>query len=326
MALPRKTLVDVELTQYYHCISRCVRRAFLCGRDPLSGKNFDHRKTWLVGRLRILARVFAIEVCGYAVLSNHVHLVLRLNPDRATKWTAAEVVERWRRLFPASADAIRNCQCPERRAELITLWRARLSSISWFMRCLNEYIARRANREDNCSGRFWEGRFRSQALLDEGALLTCLAYVDLNPVRAGLANSLETSEFTSICERLNARREGKVPKWLAPFQKRRSPEQGGLPISWEDYVVLLRSTAQALLERNRESNPRFRDILERFRLNQDGFVLAVQNFSRTFFTMAGEVHRIELVSRARGCARCLGKSGARRLYRGALGVSEREVA
>ena len=74
MPQPRYTQIDVDATPYYHCISRCVRRAFLCGDDPLSGRNFDHRKSWVVDKLADLTDIFAIRICAYAVLSNHFHL------------------------------------------------------------------------------------------------------------------------------------------------------------------------------------------------------------------------------------------------------------
>ena len=99
MTRPRASLVSVADTPYYRCSGRCVRRAFLCGDDPLTGRTFDHRKTWIVERLKLLAEVFAIDLCAYAVMSNHYPLVVRLDPDRIQNWTDLEVAERWTRLF-----------------------------------------------------------------------------------------------------------------------------------------------------------------------------------------------------------------------------------
>src|SRR5690606_15772448 len=107
-----------------------------------------------------------------------------------------EVVHRWSCIFKQDAEQNKH------QKQKITLWRERLTSISWYMRCLNEKIARDVNDEEDCGGRFWEGRFKSQALLDEAALLSAMVYVDLNPIRAGIANTPEESEFTSIYERI----------------------------------------------------------------------------------------------------------------------------
>lgn len=209
MTRARYQQVSLQDTPYYHCISRCVRRAYLCGDDPVSGKNFDHRKQWLVTRIKTLAAQFSIDICAYAIMSNHYHLVLFVNEQQAKDWDEAEVVRRWTAVFPRNAALIATLQknksskaAQKRLQQQVNLWRERLMDISWFMRCVNETVARQANREDACRGRFWEGRFKSQALLDEKALVTCMAYVDLNPVRAGVTDSLEGSDFTSIQERL----------------------------------------------------------------------------------------------------------------------------
>src|SRR5690606_37486496 len=209
MTRARRELVSLDATPYYHCISRCERRAFLCGKDHASGRDFSHRRAWIVSRIKQLATVFAIDVAAYAVMSNHSHVVLRVDAERAGAWSREEVIDRWRTLF-AGPLLVQRLVAGEslHDAELaavdsvVQTWRSRLADISWFMRCLNEYVARLANAEDGCTGRFWEGRFRCQALLDDTALLSCMAYVDLNPIRAGLANTPESSDFTSIQERL----------------------------------------------------------------------------------------------------------------------------
>jgi hypothetical protein len=212
MALARSKYVREGQEGVYHCFSRCVRRAFLCGFDTLTGQDFSHRREWLVERLHHLAAIFAIEVCAYAVMLSHYHLILRTRPDIVALWSDREVATRWLTLFPrhrglsgtamppAEQEICALVECPERIAQL----RQRLSSLSWFMGRLNEFIARAANKEDGVKGRFWESRFKCQALLDEAAIAACMVYVDLNPIRAGLAITPEDSDFTSIQERIRA--------------------------------------------------------------------------------------------------------------------------
>ena len=209
MTRPRKVLISLADTPYYHITSRCVRRAYLCGVDHYSGQSYEHRRQWVVDRIRLLSSLFAIDVCAYAVMSNHYHLVLKLCPEQLNHLTDAHIMERWCALFKGPLLVQRYRQgdalsAPERStvSDIVNVWRAKLSSISWFMRCLNQPIARRANLEDKCTGKFWESRFTSQALKTEEALLSCMTYVDLNPVRAGIAASPETSSHTSIQERI----------------------------------------------------------------------------------------------------------------------------
>jgi REP element-mobilizing transposase RayT len=285
-----------------------VRRAFLCGNDPVSGQCFDHRKLWILERLASLSGIFAVRVCAYAVLSNHFHLVLRIDADTARDWSDDEVVSRYTRLFRGLNDP-REHLTPSRSALVIHGWRARLADLSWFMRCLNEAIARRANREDGCTGRFWEGRFRSQALLDDAGLITCMSYVDLNPIRAGLASSLEDSEFTSIRQRLAERAvpgdsappvatstEAIVPP-LVPLDGRdHTPGDHQLSTTLDDYVELLTATAAALRTGSSASNldPGARRSLDDAGIDSRNWLDAIRFYHRRFFTMVGCVHRIRL--------------------------------
>lgn len=239
MPEPRYRQVSLEDTPYYHCMSRCVRRAFLCGSDPHTGFNFEHRRQWIVDRVKLVCSVFAADLCAYAIMNNHYHIVVKIDAARAAQWTDQEVVRRWLQLFSGPQLIHRYLS----RAvlteielkwidELLTTWRERLADLSWLMRCINEPIARMANAEDRCNGSFWEGRFKSQALLDERALLACMAYVDLNPIRAAMASTPEKSDYTSIQERIS-HPEG---NGLASFV-----EQSGnaLPFDLKDYLELV---------------------------------------------------------------------------------------
>jgi len=224
MALPRSKYIQDGQEGVYHCFSRCVRRAFLYGFDPLTSRDFSHRKAWLVERLRLLAALFAIEVCAYAIMENHYHLILRTRPDIVALWSDREVATRWLTLFPQHRD-ISGAPMPPTEKEITALadrperiaeLRKRLCSLSWFMGRLNEFIARAANREDKVKGRFWESRFKCQALLDEAATACCMVYVDLNLIRAGLAGTPEESDYTSIQERIRAWRNATMNAGAAP--------------------------------------------------------------------------------------------------------------
>ncbi|MFT5140426.1 MAG: hypothetical protein ACI9CB_002089 [Rhodothermales bacterium] len=212
----------------------------MCGRDPVTDYNFEHRKQWIVDRISLLGSVFAIDLFAYAVMSNHYHIVVRINVCEAGNWSDREVASRWTQLFNKSSLVHRylgNSSLTEteqnRMAQLISMWRSRLQDLSWFMRCLNEPIARMANHEDRCSGRFWEGRFKSQALLDERALLACMAYVDLNPIRAAMAKTPEDSEFTSIQERI----QNPDSTRLSAFSGH--GEEVGISFGLKDYLELV---------------------------------------------------------------------------------------
>ena len=208
---PRSEQFAQNEVSIVHAVQRCVRRAFLAGVDSVTGKDYGFRREWIRRRMEALASVFAVDVLSYAVLSNHMHLILRNRPDVVAQWSDKELAIRWLRVFPGrrleehlgeptETDVAMLVQDKIRLAEV----RQRMSDISWFMRALSEPIARMANRQDQCSGRFWEGRFKAQRITDEAGLLACAMYVDLNPVRAAMAETPEQSRHTSAYDRIKA--------------------------------------------------------------------------------------------------------------------------
>ena len=203
MTIARSQLVDVSVTRWYHCVTRCVRRAFLLGEGT------SDRKEWIENRLEELAEIFAVAVGGFSVLDNHLHLLVRLDPDVANGWSDEEVVRRWGRLFPPRDKSRQPLPVPRtgfnggsRTSPWVATARERLQSLSWFMKCLKEPLSRLANRQDKTRGAFFEGRFKSVAILDEESLLAVCAYIDLNPVAAGIVEVPEASPHTSIKTRV----------------------------------------------------------------------------------------------------------------------------
>ena len=254
MTTARCKIVDLDVTRYYHCISRCVRGAFLCGNG------FEHRKQWIEDRIEKLAGCFAVSIASFVVMDNHLHLLVRIDPDDARKWTDKEVLRRWLTVYsPRNIDWEDESNVEmwlehySKDSRRIAAYRERLSNLGWFMKALKEPLARMANREDGCRGAFWEGRYQSISVLDEEALLATCAYIDLNPVAAGTAATPETSQHTSIRQRvrhfrkkgklktLRSARKGSVPAsrrignaeqdhWLIPLEDRR-PHTNARPTS-----------------------------------------------------------------------------------------------
>ena len=291
MPKPRSQQISIDETPYYHCVSRCVRRAFLCGKDNQTGQSFEHRRCWIEDRLLTLTKIFAIDVCAFTVMSNHTHSVIYVDEKTAKSWTIEEVIFRWHQLFsgtlftrqfmngdPLSKEIINSV------IETAEIYRKRLMSISWFMRALNEPIARQANQEDNCTGRFWEGRYKVQALLDEVALAACLAYVDLNPVRAKMADTPETSAHTSIMLRTKSAKEGKQPVELSPFvgnPKKEMPK--GLPFVIEDYLELVDLTGRCIhLNKRGFIDDAIPPILTRLNISPENWFTLTTNFEHSF--------------------------------------------
>ena len=205
----------------FHIVSRCVRRSFLWGFDSYSNQNYDHRKPWVEQRILLLSNAFAVSLLSYAVMSNHLHLVIANQPAAVTAWSDLEVAQRWIRIYPPkyAKDAPAKIVAVLEKPGYLKVLRGRLSNLSWFMKTLQEPIAKRANAEDGVKGRFFEGRFKSQILLSQNAILAAMAYVDLNPVRAKMVGSLGKSKNTSIKLRMQkiAKNQPLANDLLAPI-------------------------------------------------------------------------------------------------------------
>jgi hypothetical protein len=292
-------VVDPNVTPWYHCVSRCVRRAFLCGGE------FAHRKQWIEDRLRELVEIFAIDCGGFAIMDNHLHVLLRLEPARALAWSNEEVARRWLRLFPlrsvdgqalpAAASRVEPCAND---ATTIAVWRRRLADLSWFMKSLKEPLARMANREEKVSGAFWAARFRSVAILDETSLLATAASIDLNPLAAGVSPTPEQSEHTSFRARIDhCRAEGLVDTlrdglstetrepsqesgiWLLPVEDRR-PEVGARPglmagLTLSCYSRLIDWTSRLLREGKTHVPSSVAPLFDRLRANPEEWASTV---------------------------------------------------
>lgn len=289
MTLARLHTVDPHSSGAYHVVSRCVRQAWLFARDAETGRDLSHRKRWVEERIHLLAAHFAIAVYAYAIMDNHVHIVVQTDPDRPLSWSAETVLRRWLavcpRRFESDADLEQYIERQSENSSRVAELRARLGSLSWFMRLLNEPIARRANAEDSRKGRFWEGRFRCQALLDEAAVLSAMAYVDLNPVRAGIVTAPEAAKHVSIRWRCrNSRRCRKRADALRPVAGC-GPER---LVTEREYLKLVDTTGRLAGKKKNDDIARtMLPIVRRFGLSESAWIAQVRGTESCYWRVIG---------------------------------------
>jgi len=262
-------------------------------------------------------------------MSNHYHLVVRLNGEAANGWSEEEVMARWDRLFslPLLVANYRAGQTTtqveqEKAQAIIATWRERLTDLSWFMRSLNEDLARRANAEDGCKGRFWEGRYKSQALLDEAAVLTCMSYVDLNPVRAGMADTPENSDFTSIQQRIIEYNKGvsapalDKPHLTSLESSNQDIHKHALSFTSKDYLELVDWSGRAIRDDKRSAiSTSLPPILKRLKLDPEHYFQYIRKGGQGYHIAAlGRVDRLREAAERLGRRFLKGHSQSKRLY------------
>lgn len=317
MTKPRSQQISLEDTPFYHCYSRCVRSMRLCGFDELNNRSYEYRRLQIEKDMLRLASVFYIDIAAYAIMSNHYHTLLHVRREDAIDDCPESIVQRAHQIISGNDVSQRFLEKKhiepwelEQLNTFVDTWRSRLHSISWFMKFLNEGIARRANKEDDCAGHFWESRYKSQALLDEQAVLSCMAYIDLNPIRAGLAKTPEQSDYTSIKQRIahwkaeaNGRNantndnESFQPKTLMLFVgSHRQETPRGLAFNLVDYLHLLDWTGRAIRDdqcgKIHEHTP---PILQRLNISPDNWLELSTNFERRFKGLVGSIQIVKKV-------------------------------
>ena len=313
MPVPRYLQMCLSVTCAYHVVSRCVRRGFLFGKH--GGKDYSHRRDWVVAMLTKLEAVFAIDVAAYAIMSNHYHLVLIVRPEIAESWSDREVVERWRRLCKGDVLGkrfIKGKPLSDDEQKILNKriadWRKRLANISWFMSRLNETLARMANKEDGCTGRFWEGRFKSYGIITEGGFAGTMSYVDLNPIRAGMAKSIEDSRYTSVHQRFMEKRGKRLTFKIddevveAPRLVPLGDENESIPMvmTEEQYLELVDETGRCIYPDKKgyikPSQPKILEQLKAYRITPENWVELCKNMEGVFRQFVGDYDSIKEAS------------------------------
>lgn len=327
MTIARKNIVDNQTPGFYHCTNRCVRRTFLCGFDKFTNKDYSHRKDWLEKRMIELCHVFAVELFAFAVMDNHYHIVLYLEPLVPLKWSDEEIAEKWLQAYLGRLNDTKFAKQRELKKQAImadkdklALYRERLGSLSWFMSRLNEPLAKQSNKEDICTGRFWEGRYFAQALLDEASVLSVMAYVDLNPIRAKLAETLEDSTNTSIKKRLNSINEvdpievqATLDSSITSFSNKVKRKR--LPMTVKCYIELVEWTGKAIHYPNKHTMPNhIQSSLQQLNLQQNHWLKQIEHYGINYCHFVGPIELIKEKAKQLNLKWMKGNKAARLLF------------
>ncbi len=344
-ACARREIVRQGQPGIFHVCSQCVRQAFLLGIDRTTGRDYTHRRQWFLDRLQLLTANFMVDVGFAAILSNHFHLVLRTNPRLVNRMGTWEVARRWLRVYPGKRvlegpwiePSEEQVKALAQDKEKIAKIRKRLSNVSWFMSALCEFIARKANREDDCKGRFFAGRFACREITSDGGLLICGMYVDLNQIRAGEAATPESSIYCSIAWRIAAgaktgrkkqRESHSADEWLAPLtlepehlgevpceSGRRASDKGLLSMSFKEYLKLLDWVGRQVSTDKKGAIPSgLAPILQRLGIQSAELVETVENLTRRFRRMIGPAEQMSARAAEAGRKWFQGQRHARRVF------------
>ncbi len=371
MSKPRRQQISLNDTSYYHCTSRCIRQIFLLDENNdfnkklnskknnspenaavNNNKQNNERRNWIVTQAKKLATIFSIDIAAYAIMHNHYHIILKVDVETVLAWSPLDVIEQWQLLhkLPARVERLyqkglveKGCLNKFEKEQLdgwVETYRKRLYSISWFMKSLNQYIARRANKEDGVKGHLFEGKFKCQPLLDDGSILTCMSYVDLNPIRAKIAEIPESSDFTSIQERI-FEKQGKPinpsieedasdplkhikPAKLLPFAGAPHINNNPKHIQAEliSYISLVEWAGRQHYEGKRgKIDGELPDILKRLNINKDNWLEFSYAFKGNCNKAFGSSDNIENYNKHTYCRAKQGVKAASKFYAVPSGLS-----
>ena len=167
-----------DTTTIYHVISRTALDGFPLG---------DKEKDYMLELIHRYSKLFFVDILGFCVMGNHLHLVCRVYPEGSV--SDHDVAEKYREYYGEDKHISEND---------IDYYRKRWTSLSIFVKELKQEFTRYYNRKHRRRGYFWGERFKSMIVEQGHTLVNLLAYVDLNPIRAGLVKKPEDYRWCSL--------------------------------------------------------------------------------------------------------------------------------